>query len=130
MRNLDNYSCEGQLNLLDYLEEIKLPAYCEDCIFLEKYKCSLEKGQCIEGSKSLINKDGWKRIKRFRNNVFGGEYPACKEWQEVNTFHYDDVTDKFAYTKARAKDRTFIWEKEDQVDGYCIAWKYKKGECF
>lgn len=129
MKNLDNYSCEGQLNLLDYLDAIKLPDRCEDCIFLEDYKCGLKKNvkNCIL---DFPKKDGWKRIKRFRNNIYSGEYPTCKDWQEVNTFHYDDVTDKFAFTKAMAKDKTFIWEKENQVDGYCIAWRYKKGECF
>lgn len=129
MKNF-NYECEGQLNLIDYLDSIKLPDYCEDCIFLENYNCGLKKGQCIEGSKSFKKSDGWHRIKKNPNNTVSGKWPTCDSWQEVSTFHYDEKTGKFALTNAQGKDKTFKWAKDDQVDGDCIAWKYKKGECF
>ena len=72
MKNLECYECEGQMDLLDYLDAIKLPDRCEDCVFLEDYKCGLKKDvkNCIL---DFPKKEGWKRIKRFRNNILSGK---------------------------------------------------------
>lgn len=124
-----NYEIPGQINLEDYLESIKLPSYCEDCVFLENFKCGLNEGHCVFGSKSLCSKDGWNRIKHNPNNTVSGKWPECREWLPVNTFHYNPKTGKYAYTEGAGKDKTFKWTKEQQVgsSGFdVIAWRYKK----
>ena len=129
MKNLEGYECEGQMDLFDYLDEIKLPDRCEDCVFLEDYKCGLKKDvkNCIL---DFPKKDGWHRIKYLENGRCQGDWPTCDNWQEVSTFHYDKRTEKYALTLAEGKDKTFKWAKENQVQGDVIAWRYKKGECF
>lgn len=122
--NLEKYECSGQVELTDYLKSIAPPSYCEDCIFLEENgKCGL--GTVCYGGKSLNHADGWKRIKHHLNNTVSGEFPENMEWQEVNTFHYDKISDKYSFTKGFGKDKTFKWPKENQVPGDVYAWRYK-----
>lgn len=118
-----SYECDGQINLTDYLKSIAPPGYCEDCVFLEDNKCGL--GKDCHGSKSLNHADGWHRIKHHPNNMVSGEWPECMEWRPVNTFHYDKKKDKYSYTVGVGKDKTFKWDRESQVAGDVIAWRYK-----
>lgn len=124
--NLENYNCEGQIELTDYLKAIAPPAYCEECVFLEGCKCGL--GEDCKGTRSLNHSDGWERIKHHENNTVSGKTPECMEWREVITFHKQKITGEYFYWQGYGKDKTFKWPKDQphyKEPSDVHAWRYK-----
>jgi len=118
----DNYKCDGQIELIDYLGQLEEETKkCLDCIYYNEFKC------VRENCHKLCADDGWMPLwYDSRNHIFGN-WPTCSEWLPVET-----VVEgmKIIVCDGKAKDKTFKWPKDTakNFDDVVIAWRYKGEE--
>jgi len=117
----ENYKCDGQISLIDYMAELEEETKkCADCIYFKEFKCVRSDCHKIEAEK------GWNALWYDKQGHVFGNWPTCDKWQAVQTV----VENKEYYMicDAEAKDKTFKWPKDTwkKFDDVVIAWRYKE----
>ena len=115
--NFDNYECDGQMELVDYLDKLAAETKkCEGCIYFNHdFKCVRERCHKIDQA------EGWHPIWYDHRG-----YPTNKSWLPVKTL-CEKPNGKIYSVEAEAKDKTFKWSiensKKKSFDDRVIAWR-------
>ena len=125
MNNFENYECEGQMDLSQYLDYLSDKyGNCEDCIYYQAYKCVRE--NCHKISKST----GYEPLWTVKNRNYG-IWPTCETWREVDTIS-ESEDGEILEEIAQAKDKCFKWSADSlhatkfRFKRYeTIAWRYR-----
>ena len=119
--NLENYDCEGQMELTDYLksmeaERIEKLGKCLDCIYLIDDKCKREKCHFVAAA------EGWKPMWYIGPKVYG-TLPECKIWKNAEALR--EKADGSVYvSECVVKDKTWKFPKVVGFYDNTIAWRF------
>jgi hypothetical protein len=122
--NFDNYECDGQMELVDYLDKLAAESKkCEGCIYYgHDFKCVRE--QCHK----IDQAEGYHPIWYDHKGRIYGDFPLNKAWLPVITV-CEKPNGKIYSVEAEAKDKTFKWSiensKRKSFDDRVIAWREK-----
>ena len=122
MTTFDRYECEGQMELVDYLDALaEETKKCEGCIYFgHDFKC------VRESCHKLDQAEGWHPIWYDHRGRLYGDFPMNKAWLPVITI-CEKPNGKIYSVEAEAKDKTFKWSiensKRKSFDDRVIAWK-------
>lgn len=121
--NLENYDCEGQMELTDYLksleqQRIEKLGKCLDCIYLIGDKCKRQSCYFVAAV------EGWNPLWYIGPKCFG-TFPLNQKWQNAEAIE-ESADGRIYKCKCRVKDKTWIWPKEEGKGFYdnTIAWRY------
>lgn len=116
----ENYKCDGQISLIDYMAELEEETKkCADCIYFKEFKCV--RADCHK----IAAEEGWNPLWYDKPGHVYGEWPTCDDWLPVETI----CEGKEIYLcEGQAKDKTFKWPKDTKKKIYdvVIAWRYKE----
>lgn len=122
MTTFDKYECEGQMELVDYLDALaEETKKCEGCIYFgHDFKC------VREACHKLDQAEGWHPIWYDHRGRLYGDFPMNKTWLPVTTV-CEKPNGKIYSVEAEAKDKTFKWNIENSnrksFDDRVIAWR-------
>lgn len=119
--NLENYDCEGQMELTDYLksleaERIEKFGKCLKCIYLIDDRCKRDKCHFVAAAK------GWKPMWYIGPKVYG-TLPECKEWMKAECIREKEDGSVYV-SKCVVKDKTWKFPKVVGFDDKTIAWRF------
>lgn len=116
----ENYKCDGQISLIDYMAELEEETKkCSNCIYFKDFKCL--RYDCHK----IAAEEGWNPLWYNKQGHVHGKWPTCDDWLPVETI----CEGKEIYLcEGWAKDKTFKWPKETtkNFDDVVIAWRYKE----
>jgi hypothetical protein len=119
--NLENYVCEGQMELTDYLksleaERIEKLGKCLECIYLIDDKCKRDKCHFVAAA------EGWKPMWYIGPKVYG-TLPECKTWKNAEALR--EKADGSVYvSECVVKDKTWKFPKVVGFYDNTIAWRF------
>lgn len=119
--NLENYVCEGQMELTDYLksleaERIEKFGKCLKCIYLIDDKCKRCKCHFVAAA------EGWKPMWYIGPKVYG-TLPECKIWKNAEALR--EKADGSVYvSECVVKDKTWKFPKVVGFYDNTIAWRF------
>lgn len=119
--NLENYVCEGQMELEDYLkslevERIEKLGKCLECIYLIDDKCKRCKCHFVAAA------EGWKPMWYIGPKVYG-TLPECKEWMKAECLR-EKADGSFYVSECVVKDKTWKFPKVVGFYDNTIAWRF------
>jgi hypothetical protein len=123
--SLEDYVCEGQMELTDYLERLEAERIeklgkCLECIYLIDDKC--KRDSCH----FLSKKEGWNPMWYNKNQVFG-TLPTCTSWKKAESIR-EKADGSIYISECVVKDKTWKFPKVVGFYDQTIAWRYLQEE--
>ena len=114
MKTFENYECEGQMNIYEFLDQ---DDSCNNCAFYRNGSCKYKTLRCFCVSKPMANRtEGWK------SKI---ELPENPLWMDSEFIVYDSHKDIYHFNvKGQVKDWTFKINNDGPKVGSVVAWRY------